>query len=437
MKISIILTFICAVTAAQFVLPEDEDTSNPDTGGGFLSKLGNASAISTTSVMITSSPGLDRNPKLDALKEAARAAAATLDEKAGPAKAQVLSGVRKMLDRTKDNLRTEYGLHETESLDEEEPEWKPGEEFGGPKRACSKRDCKRQYHMTETVRWFRQALSDVGVSALENPKATVALFIGATVLTASLASGGGLIPAALNAIGFGTRGPIAGTIASLVQKQLGTIGAGSVFAQLQSAAMGGVVLGEIQKMATIGFAGLGAIGATSLIGANTKPLGQTTDFEPAEWRNWEMGSRIEYNSELAKRLERFWGPPTAESCVAYGYREYRAPIWFVPEGQDPIETCLGTPASIKGIGFKTPLGCADEGPKQGVVATWYIQSNETQCMPHWGKFEDDGCMQYGRRRNFARLLGLHRKDDWNGVCESTPARVNGQHYDAPTYCEDK
>ncbi|KAG9085418.1 hypothetical protein FRC07_013382, partial [Ceratobasidium sp. 392] len=347
MKISLIVTLICAVATAQFVIPEDEDIPNSNTGG-FLSKL-----------------GLNNNPKLEALKEAGRAAAEALEKKAESAKAQFLSGAHKRLNNFKDNLRAEYELNENDFSNEEEIDWKPSGEFGGPKRTCSKRDCKRQYHMMETVRWFKQALGDVGVTALENPKATIALFIGATILGANFMSGGALIPATLSAIGFGTRGPIAGSIAALVQKHIATISAGSVFSQLQSAAMGGAVIAEIQKMATIGFAGLGALGASSLIGANVKPLGQTTDFEPTEWRNWEKESRVVYSAEMADRLARFWGPSTAESCVAYGYLtwypgEYRAPIWFVPNGADPVEVCLGTPASIKGVGFKTPLGCADE-----------------------------------------------------------------------------
>lgn len=38
---------------------------------------------------------------------------------------------------------------------------------------------------------------------------------------------------------------------------------------------------------------------------------------------------------------------------------------------------------------------------------------------------------------FARLLGLRRQDDWNSMCETTPALVRGQNLDGPTYCEDK
>lgn len=73
-----------------------------------------------------------------------------------------------------------------------------------------------------------------------------------------------------------------------------------------------------------------------------------------------------------------------------------------------MNVCLQTPAAIQGIGFKSPLGCADQvsrvalyfnhrshardfiqGPKKGVMGTWYVQSNETTCMPRWSEFEDE------------------------------------------------
>jgi hypothetical protein len=40
--------------------------------------------------------------------------------------------------------------------------------------------------------------------------------------------------------------------------------------------------------------------------------------------------------------------------------EIRAPLWFVPEGKDPLSICVRTPASLNGVGYKTPLGCVDE-----------------------------------------------------------------------------
>jgi hypothetical protein len=88
----------------------------------------------------------------------------------------------------------------------------------------------------------------------------------------------------------------------MVHKKLGDISAKSVFAQLQSAAMSGATRVEIEKMATIAFAGLGAAGAVGLVGAGVKPFGQATDFEPTEWRSWEAQSRVDYSPEVASKM---------------------------------------------------------------------------------------------------------------------------------------
>jgi hypothetical protein len=194
-----------------------------------------------------------------------------------------------------------------------------------------------------------------------------------------------------------TTGISVGSIATLVQKKLGDISAKSVFAQLQSAAMTGATRVEIEKMATIAFAGLGAAGAVGLIGAVFKPFGQATDFELAEWRSWEAESRVDYSPEVASKMvsttamletlmpiatcnRHDFGdlPPrraasrmaivSTSSCAPYKLDlltyltsgEYRAPMWFVPNGVDPLQLCLQTPSAIKGVGFKTPLGCVNE-----------------------------------------------------------------------------
>ncbi|ELU42894.1 Ifi-6-16 domain-containing protein [Rhizoctonia solani AG-1 IA] len=73
--------------------------------------------------------------------------------------------------------------------------------FGGIMPTCAEKDCKKNYFMEETMRWVRQALNDA---------ATAALIIGISVLVANIMSGGMLIPAALQAIGFGAKGPIKG-----------------------------------------------------------------------------------------------------------------------------------------------------------------------------------------------------------------------------------
>jgi hypothetical protein len=51
-----------------------------------------------------------------------------------------------------------------------------------------------------------------GVLIHENPKAAAALFIGISVLVANIVTSGGLVPAALGAIGFGSQGPISGSL---------------------------------------------------------------------------------------------------------------------------------------------------------------------------------------------------------------------------------
>ncbi|KAF8607372.1 hypothetical protein BDV93DRAFT_520245 [Ceratobasidium sp. AG-I] len=250
-------------------------------------------------------------------------------------------------------------------------------------------------------------------------------------------SSGSLIPTALEVIGFGAKGPMAGSLAAAVQRQIGAISAGSVFAHLQSAAMGGAVMGVIQRIATRAFVGLGIAGAATFIGASSHLLGQETHFEQVAWKVWERKSQTDSTPELVNQMMHVWGTPTAERCVAYGYREYRAPIRFVPKGLDPMNACLQSSAAIEGVGFKKPFKCTDERSKDGVVGTWYVQSNETVCLPHWSEFEDEGCMQFGTRRVFSRLMGARQGDDWNGLCETTPARIHDTYFVKPTYCQDK
>ncbi|KAF8595766.1 hypothetical protein BDV93DRAFT_548662 [Ceratobasidium sp. AG-I] len=55
----------------------------------------------------------------------------------------------------------------------------------------------------------------------------------------------------------------------------------------------------------------------------------------------------------------------------------------------------------------------------------------------WGNFKDEGCIQRGQRRMYARLFGLSMNEDWKAACTTMPARVNGKWYNRPTYCDDK
>ncbi|KAF2865081.1 hypothetical protein BDV95DRAFT_456288, partial [Massariosphaeria phaeospora] len=56
-------------------------------------------------------------------------------------------------------------------------------------------------------------------------------------------------PTILGAIGFSSAGPVVGSLAAAIQAQIGLVGAGSLFAIVQSAAMAGyglpIVLGTV------------------------------------------------------------------------------------------------------------------------------------------------------------------------------------------------
>ena len=66
-------------------------------------------------------------------------------------------------------------------------------------------------------------------------------------------------PALLGAIGFGSVGPVAGSIAAGWQASIGSVTAGSLFAFLQSAAMGGPAMGVV--------AGIGGLGGGVMVAA--------------------------------------------------------------------------------------------------------------------------------------------------------------------------
>jgi len=71
-------------------------------------------------------------------------------------------------------------------------------------------------------------------------------------------------PAILGAIGFGALGPVAGSIAAGWQASIGSVVAGSLFAFLQSAAMGGAAMGL--------FMGIGAVGGVIAVGLGLASL---------------------------------------------------------------------------------------------------------------------------------------------------------------------
>ncbi|KAG6191770.1 hypothetical protein E4U10_004421 [Claviceps purpurea] len=95
-------------------------------------------------------------------------------------------------------------------------------------------------------------------------------------LTAALVGTGGLVAVPgliaapmLGLLGFGSLGPGAGTVAALIQSLIGNVAAGSLFAMLQSAGMGGagaLALGTLLSGFGIGIAGIVGIAGLGLVG---------------------------------------------------------------------------------------------------------------------------------------------------------------------------
>ncbi|KAL8836826.1 MAG: hypothetical protein Q9176_006059 [Flavoplaca citrina] len=81
-------------------------------------------------------------------------------------------------------------------------------------------------------------LKDISNWVRAHPYRAFGLFGGITILGLTLA-----IPAILEIVGFGALGPVGGSIAAGWQSSLGLVAAGSPFAFLQGAAMGGAAMG--------------------------------------------------------------------------------------------------------------------------------------------------------------------------------------------------
>ncbi|KAE8386146.1 hypothetical protein BDV23DRAFT_175723 [Aspergillus alliaceus] len=94
--------------------------------------------------------------------------------------------------------------------------------------------------------------------AREHP---TALAVGSTGLALATAPITG--PAVLGTVGFSATGPVAASLAAAWQSSIGAVQAGSLFATLQGAAMGGAAAGIFTTASNIGFGimGFAAVGA--------------------------------------------------------------------------------------------------------------------------------------------------------------------------------
>ncbi|CCO32523.1 hypothetical protein BN14_06584 [Rhizoctonia solani AG-1 IB] len=255
---------------------------------------------------------------------------------------------------------------------------------------CAEVDCDRKnIFFREALRWVKQALKDAGVVILEDPIATTALFIGLSVLLPIVLDGGILVSTTLQAIGFGVKGPIKGSIAAAIQSKISPVQLGSFFSQLQSAAMGGATTRRLEDMANTLVHSILLAGTATLLRGSIKTIGEPSAYSPQQWQVWESKSIFNVSGEAAIKMTQFWERTSSSECISYGYQAFHAPLWVIPEGIEPLKACLQTPNSINGFGYKVPLSCEYQGPKKGVIGTWYVPSNQTRCTPRWSVFEDE------------------------------------------------
>ena len=90
-------------------------------------------------------------------------------------------------------------------------------------------------------------------------KETALILAGIIILALCLA-----MPPILGAIGFGAQGPIIGSMAASWQASIGSVAAGSLFAFLQSAAMGGAAMAFFMVIGLLG-ALVAIVGAATTI----------------------------------------------------------------------------------------------------------------------------------------------------------------------------
>ncbi|GLA79116.1 hypothetical protein AtubIFM55763_002036 [Aspergillus tubingensis] len=90
--------------------------------------------------------------------------------------------------------------------------------------------------------------------AREHTTALVASGTGLALATAPITG-----PAILGAVGFSAAGPVAASFAAAWQSSIGVVQAGSLFATLQGAAMGGAAAGTFTTASNIGIGMVGSV----------------------------------------------------------------------------------------------------------------------------------------------------------------------------------
>ncbi|PKY09069.1 hypothetical protein P168DRAFT_30397 [Aspergillus campestris IBT 28561] len=138
----------------------------------------------------------------------------------------------------------------------------------------------------------------------EHPKS---LAVGSTGLALAAAPITG--PVILGAVGFSATGPVAASLAAAWQSSLGAVQAGSLFATLQGAAMGGAASGAFTTVSNIGLAIVGSAAmGTQLTDKKKRIPGEHDNEYSSEAKDHEESPRQisdtddSLNTEFARML---------------------------------------------------------------------------------------------------------------------------------------
>ncbi|KAI0832778.1 hypothetical protein BC628DRAFT_1348247 [Trametes gibbosa] len=167
---------------------------------------------------------------------------------------------------------------------------------------------------------------------------------------------------------------------------------------------------------------------------------ETHRREQDDWRK-EREEEERHRLEVLRRSQGvYWTEPHGDPhCHSYGTRVYSAYLKDIPEYLNFREVCDSMPpVRIHNRDISKPTKC-ERNNNGEVVGVWYVDFDEPNCRPYWASMSNEGCTpgKTGFQKFTARLDGIGSGDHWETMCASTPAVIQGLHFDHPSSCENK
>lgn len=107
----------------------------------------------------------------------------------------------------------------------------------------------------------------------------------------------------------------------------------------------------------------------------------------------------------------YWGSYQQDACSQWEKRQWSSRLWGLNWWEDWVWECQHTP----GLDGRVPDRCIDLGAG-GIWGEW--DRPDTSC-PHWGSYQDDGCVgQTGQREYASRLWEIPPGWSWSAACQT-------------------